>query len=372
MLALLLAGCGAGGSRSESITMADNTCAHGWKAPPSGADTFEVRNATATTMDVQLLATGGQLTFAEIPTLGPDTTRPLAVTLGPGRYTWQCASIAGAIYESNPEQVRGPAVDATPGYVDVRPDDLSAAVDTYRDSVTGGLATLATATDLLRADVDSANLAAAEAQWLVAHMDYERLGAAYDTFGDFDDQIDERADGLPGGVDDPDFTGFHRLEYGLWHGQPQATLAVVANQLDGFVNGLVAAFPHQETLETDVPLRAHEILENALQFELTGDTDYGSGTNLATMRANVDGTEMTLDSLVPLLTVRNPTLLASLQAGLNRLGALLDTYDVNGKWTPVEQLTTSQREQLDGTTGALLEQLSIVPDALRVFIVGSD
>jgi high-affinity iron transporter len=372
LVLLALSGCAPGGSHTEAITMDPNTCAHGWKAPPSGAETFQVRNRTTGTMDVQLLATGGQLTYAEIPTLGPGTTLALGVTLGPGRYTWQCASLSGAIYESNPEQVRGPAADATPGYIDVRPDDLSAAVDTYRDSVTLGLATLAAATDQLRADVDSGNLAVAEAQWLVAHLDYERLGAAYDTFGDFYDEIDGRADGLPGGVDDADFTGFHRLEYGLWHGQPQATLAMVADQLDGFVNGLVAAFPHQETLETDVPLRTHEILENALQFELTGDTDYGSGTNLATMRANVDGTQMTLDSLVPLLTIRNPRLLNSLQQGLTQLGALLDTYHVNGKWTPVKQLTTPQREQLDGTTGALLEQLSIVPDSLRVFIVGSD
>ncbi len=147
---------------------------------------------------------------------------------------------------------------------------------------------------------------------------------------------------------------------------------MVADQLDNDVNALVAAFPHQLLVNTDIPLRAHEILENALQFELTGDTDYGSGTNLATMRANVDGTRMTLDALVPLLTIRSPQLLTILDKGLAQLGALLDTYDIDGKWTPVEQLTTPQRERLDGMTGQLLEQLSIVPDSLRLFVVGSD
>lgn len=352
--------------------MGSSTCAPGWKAPPSGTDTFQVRNRTPGTMDVQLLATGGQLTYAEIPTLGPGTTLALTVTLRPGRYTWQCASLSGALYESDPAQVRGPAVAATPGYIDVRPDDLSAAVDTYRDDVTAGLATLATATDLLRADVDRGNVAAAQTQWLVAHLDYERLGAAYDTFGDFDDEIDGRADGLPGGVNDADFTGFHRLEYGLWDGEAQATLAPVAGQLDGFVHGLVAAFPHQIMLSTDLPLRAHEILENALQFELTGDTDEGSGSNLATVRANVDGTLTTLDALTPLLNTRNPQLLSTLENGLDRLAAMLDTYDAGGRWAPVEQLTTPQRERLDGMTGQLLEQLSIVPDSLRLFVVGSD
>ena len=34
-----------------------------------------------------------------------------------------------------------------------------------------------------------------------------------------DDAIDGSPDGLPDGVNDPSFTGFYRIEYGLWHGQ---------------------------------------------------------------------------------------------------------------------------------------------------------
>lgn len=49
------------------------------------------------------------------------------------------------------------------------------------------------------------------------------------------------------------------------------------------------AFPTQDFDPGDLPLRAHEILENALQFELTGDTDEGSGTNLATVDSNLAG-----------------------------------------------------------------------------------
>ena len=369
-----LPGCRAGsGSHSEAITISANRCATGWQAPTSGTDNFEIHSTATETLDLQLMETGGPLVFAEIPTLGSDTSRPLTVTLGPGRYTWQCASVAGDIYTSEPEEVRGPKVAATPGYIPARPDDLSAAVDVYRDSVTSGLITLASATDQLSAAVDAGNLAESKTLWLVAHLDYERLGAAYDTFGEFDDEIDGRAEGLPLGVNDPSFTGFHRLEYGLWNGQPAPVLAAVANQLDGFVHGLVAAFPHQLTLSSDIPLRTHEILENALQFELTGKTDYGSSTNLATVRANVDGTQTTLDSVTPMLEFRNAALVSRVEKGLTQLADLLDTYRAaDGTWTPVEQLTMAEREQLDGTIGALLEQLSEIPGTLRLFVVGAD
>ena len=51
-------------------------------------------------------------------------------------------------------------------------------------------------------------------------------------FGAYDDEIDGLPFGLAGGVNDPGFTGFYRLEYGLWHGQSAAELTEAANQLD--------------------------------------------------------------------------------------------------------------------------------------------
>jgi high-affinity iron transporter len=367
-----LVGC-ATGSADHAIAITADQCAHGWKAPTSGATTFRVTNHTKVTVDVQLRQAAGQLVFAEIPTLGPGTSRPLSVTLAPGRYVWQCASLAGAVYESDLAQVTGPPVAATPGYIPVLSDDLDAAGYTYRGSVTSGLLSLSGATDELRTLVDADEIEQAKAQWLVAHMDYERLGAAYDTFGDFDDEIDGRADGLPLGVNDPGFTGFLRLEYGLWHGQPQPTLAAVAGQLDTDVHDLIAAFPHQLLLNTDLPLRSHEILENALEFEMTGDTDEGSHTNLATIRANVDGTLTTLAAIAPLLQTRNPQLLASVRSQLAGVAATLESYrQLDGTWTPVESLTTRQREELDGALSGLLEQLSIIPGTLRLFVVGAD
>ena len=69
-------------------------------------------------------------------------------------------------------------------------------------------------------------------------------------------------------------------------------MASVADQLDTCVHQLVAAFPEQTTPPNDLSLRTHEILENTLQFELTGETDQGSHTGLATAEANVQGTEI--------------------------------------------------------------------------------
>ena len=196
---------------------------------------------------------------------------------------------------------------------------------------------------------------------------YERLGVAYGTFGDFDTRINGRPDGLRGGTADRHWAGFLRLEHGLWGAEPASSLAPVADQLDADVHALVADFPNEFTDVRDIPLRVHEILENTLQFDLTGDNDQGSHTTLATARANVDGTRSVLNAVTPLLAPRAPELLAASVRGLDGLAALLDRYHrADGTWLGLADLTVSQREELDGRVGDVLETLAPIPDVLEL------
>ena len=211
------------------------------------------------------------------------------------------------------------------------------------------------------------SLAVARQLWLPAHLDYARLGAAYDTFGNFNDEIDGRPLGLVGGVNNPNFQGFLRLEYGLWHGQPEHELVPVAAALDKAVHGLIKQFPQMLMPANDLSLRTHEILENTLQFELTGETDEGSNTNLATAWANVQGTQLALTAIAPLLHQGEPGLLASLRAGVGQMAADFKGFErPDGSWEPLQALTTSQRQRLDGELSGLLEHLSVVPDLLEL------
>ena len=108
-----------------------------------------------------------------------------------------------------------------------------------------------------------------------------------------------RPDGLTGGVNSPKWTGFYRLEYGLWHGQSAHELTGTANTLAANVGALQQSWPSTEINLLDIGLRTHEILENALEFQLTGHDDYGSGTTLATTQANITGTLELLDHPAP-------------------------------------------------------------------------
>ena len=77
--------------------------------------------------------------------------------------------------------------------------DLLGPAKEYHAYVTAGLDTLASQVATLTGLIRAGHLGAARRAWLPAHLTYERLGAAYGTFGNYDTEIDGRPDGLPEG-----------------------------------------------------------------------------------------------------------------------------------------------------------------------------
>jgi iron uptake system EfeUOB component EfeO/EfeM len=242
--------------------------------------------------------------YAEVEALAPNTTRPMQLNFGKASYAFRCLAEDTDAVTGPTIQVADGAPPQTKAVLPISNQDLTGSVSAYRTYVTKGLAALTGTLTTLTQTLRGGDLTASRSAWLTAHLAYERLGAAYDTFGDFADEIDGMPDGLPAGVKDPAFVGLRRIEYGLWHGQSPASLAPYGDKLGAAVAGLRTDFPKERTDPNDLPLRSHEIMENALQFELTGQADQGSGSGLATIGANLDGTQAVLNALEPVMTKR--------------------------------------------------------------------
>lgn len=352
-----LAGCGTQSQAGNVIAVSAGACGTGWRQVSAGMQTFQIRNSATGGAEVDLINPASGAIYAEVAGLGPGTTRPMRVDVGSGRYAFRCL-----IQDTDP--LTGPAVrvgghhKGAPAILPVTTDDLLGPARAYHAYVTAGLNTLVRQVGVLAARIRAGHLIAARAAWLPGHLTYQRLGAAYGAFGNYDTEIDGRPDGLPRGVSDPAFTGFYRIEYGLWHGQgareldgPAARLNATVRTLRGFWSGMEISLP-------DLGLRTHEILENALQFQLTGHDDYGSGTTLASTAANITGTRELLAVLHPLLAARYPAL-PTVSTGLDRLGRLLTAErGPGGRWTPVRRLSTGRREQIDAAAGQVLQELA--------------
>ncbi|SEF26184.1 iron uptake system component EfeO [Amycolatopsis pretoriensis] len=340
------------------IAVSRSACGTGWADPKPGPQTFRLHNTGSVTAEVDLIDPATGVIYGEVEGLGPATTRPLQVNLGNGSYAFRCLPEDASAIVGPAVQVSGGAERTGPGVAPVTHNDLLGPLKQYQQHVTTGLGELVANTGALKNAVHGGDRAASEAAWLTAHLTYERLGAAYDAFGDSDGAINGTADGLPDGTSDAGFTGFHRLEQGLWHGEDLGALGAAADQLDTDAHALQASFGDSQVDGNDLGLRAHEIVENTLQFELTGRTDYGSGTNLATARANLDGTRAVLDVLRPLLAPRYPDL-SKVDRWLTRTQSLLDAaHRPDGSWTPLAQLPQKERQKLNADVGELTELLA--------------
>ncbi len=342
-------------SSSTAISFNDASCGGTWHLARPGWHTFELTNEADYGAEVDLTNPANGAVYDELENIGPSTTAPMSLDVGSGKYAFLC-DVEDFDPVTGPTVTVGGHVAGTRAILPVTYNDLYPLAKEYASYTEAGLQELARQTTVLAADVRGGNLAAARRGWLTAHLQYETLGAAYDAFGNYDDEIDGRADTL--GTSSPKWTGFYRLEYGLWHEQPTRELTSVADMLNTNVHQLLAWWPSQQIPLIDVGLRTHEILENALEFQLTGHDDYGSGTTLATTLANIQGTRYLLSLLHPLLAPRYPQL-PEVYTGLNFLQSLIEKERLpDGWWIAVSALPTAAREDIDAACGQVLQELA--------------
>jgi iron uptake system component EfeO len=352
------AGCsGPPAPQNPAVEVTRGGCGTGWTTPHGGDQTIDVHNVGTVTMEVELVDPATRGVYAEVDSLAPGAVRPMRITLGRGSYVFACFPEDSDAETGPVVTVRDGPARGAPAVAAVSENDLAASVPSYRTHVSSGLTALATAVTGLQKAVRSGDRGRSEAAWLAAQTAYGRLGAAYDTFGDAADAIDGLPAGLPGGVHDKGFTGLRRIEYGLWHGEAMPTVGKVTDRLAADVAGLRKDFAAARTDPNDLPLRAHEILENSLQLELTGDSDQGAGAGLAVLAADLAGTRMVLDAIAPVLEPRY----AGWRSALDQLASLtklVDAQQRRGQWTPPAALARADRERLDGALGELLETLA--------------
>jgi high-affinity iron transporter len=358
----------ASAAATTAVTVTRTGCAADWTSARAGTQTFTVANRSGKPGEVNLdNAAGGVV--AEIETIGPATIAEMTATLGRGSYTFKCYLSGQAVTSSAPVQVTGDA--SAPAPAAVKPVTLAGLTGpnkAYQAYAARRLAALAGAVTTLRADLRRGDLAAARGDWLAAQLDWERVGASYDSFGDAGVAVDGLPDGLPGGVHDQNFTGLHRLEYGLWHGQGSAALLPVVDRLARDVAAVRKNLTSPDIAgdPTNLPLRAHEILEDALRDHLSGIDDQGGGAAYAETYADLQATRAVLGELSALISARAPELLPAARAQMDALQRALLAARAGGRWQSPGSAPLAVRQQVNAAIGALLETLSSVPDLLEI------
>ncbi len=357
-------------SAASTVSITKTDCAPEWSAAKSGSQTITVTNNSGLAGEINLDNAAGAV-VGEIETIGPGTSAQLTATLQSGTYTFRCFMGSKPVTASQPVTVTANTETTAAAPAAIKPvalNDLTPPNKLYQGYAAAQLTDLAKAVTVIATDLRHNNIPQAKKDWLTAQLDWERVGASYDSFGDLGGAVDGLPDGLPNGVNDTGFTGLHRLEYGLYHGQSAKELLPVTETLAKNVATV------QKNLTTDdlagdptqLPLRAHEIIEDALRDHLSGIDDQGAGEADAMTYADTQVDRVVLGYLAGQLNERQPGLVATADSQLTALDQALLATQANGQWQPASAVSLTQRQDVDAAIGQLLETLAEVPNLLEV------
>ena len=248
---------------------------------------------------------------------------------------------------------------AGPGtaHADVSPLALVQPITEYKLYVTQSLQALVKDTDAFTAAVKAGDVAKAKALFAPTRTHYEQIEPIAELFSDLDASMDSRADDHELAEKDPGFTGFHRLEYGLWIDNSTAGLESYAEQLMADVHQLRDRITSLVFPPEIVVGGAAALMEEVAATKISGEEDRYSRTDLWDFQANADGSKKIWALFSPLVT-DDPAYVAKVNANFATVDRVLANYRTPEGFVSYEKLTDNHRNQLAGAVNTLAEDLS--------------
>ncbi len=259
---------------------------------------------------------------------------------------------------------------ATGAFATSEPAPLSASVDPaalaalegpiaeYRTFVSEQADALVVVVTEFVAAIKAGDLQTARALYPVARIPFEQIEPIAEILGDFDPAIDSRADDYELAEQDPDFPGFHRIEYGLFVENSTDGLAPVADQLLVDVTALRDSIAGYDFPPEVVVGGAAGLMEEVAASKISGEENRYSGTDLWDFKANTDGSYRILEVVRPVIETSEPAFLASVDGNFDRVYAILETYRDGEGYVSYANLTDADRTALAAAVNTLAEDLS--------------
>ena len=180
--------------------------------------------------------------------------------------------------------------------------DLVEPIANYKLYVAENTAKLVEDTGKFVEAIKAGDVDKAKALYAPTRMSYETVEPIAELFSDLDVSIDARADDYEKGEKDPTFTGFHRIEYGLWEEGSTEGLGDYADKLLADVKDLDQRIADLTFPPETVVGGAAALMEEVAATKISGEEDRYSHTDLWDFKANFDGARKIFELVKPLLT----------------------------------------------------------------------
>ena len=243
------------------------------------------------------------------------------------------------------------------------PADLAAQVAAYRSYVVDQAATLRAdgrrLTDALRAG----DLAEAKKQFAPSRYRWEAIEPIALLVSRFDIALDARVDDYAS-ASDPQWTGWHKLEYLMWVKNTTAGTRPLADKLDRDLATLARAVTTVQITPAAAIKGASDLVAEVSEGKITGEEDRYSHTDLSDFAANVEGAKAAYGSFRGGLATRDPQLVSSVDTAFAAVERSLSAYKDGSGYKPYGALRPNDKLTMQAHLSTLSESLAMVPAAL--------
>ena len=339
-----------------TITVTKAGCSPASLTVMPGKTSFQIKNESGRALEWEILK--GVNVVEERENMLPGFVTNLTATLDAGEYQMTCGLL------SNPKGVITVSAGEGSGAT-VTGADLAAPIAAYKVYVSGEVNTLVERTRVLVEAVKAGNVEAAQVAYAPAHRPYERIEPIAELFNDLDSAMDAREDDFEKKAEDPNFTGFHRIEKAVFADRSTAGMDQVADKLMADTLDLQKRLVDLTITPKTMVGGAADLIEEVASKKISGEEDRYSRTDLWDFAANVEGAQKIVSLLRPLMERHDPSLDARVRANFTKVEALLSKYRTGSDgFLSYEKLADQDRNGLKGPITLLAEDLSTLRGTL--------
>lgn len=341
-----------------TVTIQGNVCQPNEITVPAGRTTFTIVNNSNRALEWEIL--DGVMVVEERENIAPGFSQTMTVKLQPGEFDITCGLL------SNPRGKLRVTPSAASDAEAARPSLVNyvGALAEYRVYLALESGTLQDNVQALVDAIKAGDLKQAQAAYGPAHQAYKHIEPMAELFADLDQRLNTRADYFEKREADPKFTGFHRIEYGLFGPQPDIkALAPVADQLVADIGQLKDRLRALDVPPERLASASSKLLRRVADNLPAGGEDRYGHAELVNLQASLDATKKIADLLSPLLVKAAPDLNKSITQHFADFSAALDPFREGDGFKTVK-LDEAQRKAFVAPITALADDLGKVNAAL--------
>jgi iron uptake system component EfeO len=341
------------GARVVTVKLTDTGCEKPTYTAKAGKLTFTADNTSKRDAEFEILAPGPSI-IAEKDPIAVGESATLTVNLPAGEYDLRCA--LGSDAKTSTLTVTGKG-----GVAELKVDRaaLNDAVAQYRNYIVEQTDLLQARTRAFAAAVEAGDVEQAKSLYANARIPWESIEPVAELFPEADGAIDSRVDDHEG-PDDPEWTGWHRIEKALWEDSSTAGMGPFAQKLVTDTDDLVTEVKALAIQPSVMTNGAGLLIEEAATGKITGEEERYSHTDLVTFQSNIDGAKKIVELITPVLTTApgGPALIKAIDDQFGRVDAIMATYRRGDTFVSYDQVSEADRNRLKAALADLSEQLS--------------